>query len=95
MQPQGRFQFFFSFLNRGWEEWIETPPVIKELIELENELYKLARNINFRKIRNEFQSEMNETLKAIKTAKEIIVPADKSQCLYKVPIETYKKLLTN
>ena len=87
----------FEFEDKQWYGFKseKTPPVIKELVEFEDDLYKLARNINFRKINNEFQREMNETLKAIKSAKEIIVPADKSQCLYKIPIQTYKKLLTN
>ena len=33
-----------------------TPPVFKELIRFENELYKMARKVKFRKVNNNFQS---------------------------------------
>ena len=70
-----------------------SPPVIKELVRFEEELYKMARNIKFRKICNtEFQNMINQTIKIIKNSKEIIVPADKSPNLYKVPVSTYKKM---
>ena len=69
------------------------PPVIKELIRFEEELYKLSRNIKFRKItNNKFQNLLKQTIRNIKTSKEMIVPADKSHNLYKIPVDFYKKL---
>ena len=50
-----------------------TPPAIKELIFFENELYKLVRSVKFRKVNNKFQNLIKETIKNIKSSKEIIV----------------------
>ena len=73
-----------------------TPPVIKELIRFEEELYKLARNIKFRKIsHNEFQNLIKQSVRNVKNSKEMIIPADKSHVLYKIPVPTFEKMLKN
>ena len=66
------------------------PPVIKELVKFEEELYKMEK---FRKIcNNEFQFMINKAVKSSKSSKEIIVHADKSPNLYKVPIRKYTNI---
>ena len=72
-----------------------TPPVIKELITFENELYKLLRNLKFRKVNDKFQGQMKETIKSVKSSNEILVPADKSPLFYKIPVQMCNKLLLN
>ena len=84
-----------EFEERQWYGFKSenTPPVIKELIRFENELYKLVRKLKFRKVNDNFQNMIKDDLRSISNSKEIIVPADKSPILYKIPVEMYKKLL--
>ena len=73
-----------------------SPPVIKELIRFEEELYKLSRNIKFRKIyNNKLQDLIRQSIRNIKASKNVIVPADKSHLMYQIPIPVYRKLLSN
>ena len=64
-----------------------------ELENFENELLFLIKNIQFRKVNNNFQSQLNEDIKQIKGDSKIFVPADKSRNIYKMDKETYEKLL--
>ena len=73
-----------------------SPPVIKELVQFEEELYKLARNIKFRKIHsNKFQNLLKQSIRNVKTSKDMVISADKSHSLYKIPVPVYKKMLRN
>ena len=85
-----------EFEERQWYGFKseKSPPVIKELVRFEEELYKLARRIKFRKVTyNKFQNMLNQTIKNVKMSRDMIVPADKSHMLYKVPVPTYQKML--
>ena len=72
------------------------PPPCKELMPFEKDVFAMVKNIQFRtQVQNKFQSELKESVKAIQKTAEVIVKADKSRNLYKVPVENYKKLLIN
>ena len=53
----------------------------------------MIKNIQFRKVNNNFQSQLNEDIKQIKRDSKIFVSADKSRNIYKMDKETYEKLL--
>ena len=53
----------------------------------------MIKNIQFRKVSNNFQSQLNEDIKQIKGDSKIFVAADKSRNIYKMDKETYEKLL--
>jgi hypothetical protein len=73
-----------------------SPLVIKELIRFEKESYKLSRNIKFRKIHNnKFQNLIKQSIRNVKTSNDMVVLADKSHALFKVPVPVYKKMLRN
>ena len=36
---------------------------------------------------------IKQSIKTVKSAKEVIIPANKSNILYKIPIPVYKKIL--
>ena len=66
-----------------------SPPVIKELIRFEEELYKLSRNIKFRKIHNnKLQTLIKQSIRNVKASKEVVIAADKSHLMYKIPVPT-------
>lgn len=71
------------------------PPPDKELTDFEEDLYKLAKEIEFRPVRNEFQNNLSEQIKKIHASKDIIVKGDKSRNLYSIPVQEYNKLLTD
>ena len=53
----------------------------------------MVKNIQFRKINNNFQQELKEDIKDIKSINEAFVPAHKSRNIYKLENEQYRKLL--
>ena len=77
----------YGFKSRNY------PPIVHELENFENELLFLIKNIQFRKVNNNFQSQLNENIKQIKGDSKIFVPADKFRNIYKMDKETYEKLL--
>ena len=52
----------------------------------------MIKNIQFRKVNNSFQSQLNEDIKD-KGDSKIFVPTGKSRNIYKLDRETYEKLL--
>ena len=60
------------------------PPIMQELENFENELMFMIKYIQFRKVNNSFQSQMNEDIKQIKRYKKIFDPADKSRNICKM-----------
>ena len=77
----------FDFKSRN------CPPIVQEVENFENELMFIIKNIQFRKVNNSFQNQLNEDIKQIKRDSKIFVPADKSRNIYKMDRETYEKLL--
>ena len=53
----------------------------------------MIKNIQFRKVNNSFQNQLNEDIKQIKRDSKIFVLADKSCNFYKMDRETYERLL--
>ena len=53
----------------------------------------LIKNIQFRRVNKNFQSQMNEDIKQIKLDSKIFVPADKSHNIYNMDTETCEKIL--
>ena len=49
--------------------------------------------VSFRGSSNEFQNTMRKDVDEIRRSRDIIVSADKSRNLYRMPAEEYKKLL--
>lgn len=72
----------------------KTAPQVKELAPFENDLLTLISNVKFNNHRSEFQRKLNKDIRTIKSNSKILVPADKTTNLYAVPVDTYRKLLT-
>ena len=70
---------------------LENPPQLRELKDFEDDLFNLISNIDYRETKNSFNQQMKDDIDLVKNCDEIIVRADKTQNMYKVPIETYKK----
>ena len=58
------------------------PPAVPELSQFENDLMYLVKNLEFRKVNNEFQNKLNNDINEIKTSDKVFVAADKSRHIY-------------
>ena len=70
-----------------------TPPPHPLLKDFEEDLFKLVKNIKFRKVKNQFLSELGKFKKEVKNYKDVIVKADKTRNMYAMDKENYMKLL--
>ena len=75
-------------------------PASEDLKLFENDLYDLAKNIEFKpsdeiKRCNKFQHQLSQDIKSIKSSNNLFVPADKTTNVYKVKTADYRKLLTS
>ena len=68
-----------------------SPPFVPELKAFEDDLLDLTSNIRFRPVHNDFQRRLREDKDNIVRAEEIIVQADKSQNMYKMAPDEYRK----
>ena len=55
-----------------------------DLAKFEEELLKLPKDLEFRKVTNTFQKKLNKELEDMKKTKDVYMPADKSRNYYKV-----------
>ena len=56
-----------------------TPPPHPNLKDFEDDLFKLVKNIKFRKVNNQFLSELCKFKQQVSTCNNIIVKADKTR----------------
>ena len=69
-----------------------TPSAVKELISFENDLFDLAKNIEFRKVHSDFQNELSEDIRKINDSEKTIILGDKTSNHYKVTKNQYNKM---
>ena len=67
-------------------------PKIKEMVPFEKDLWNLVNKLKFRKIKSNFQRQLNEDIRVIKWSNEVLVFADKTSNVYKLDTDEYKKL---
>ena len=71
----------------------KTPPQHDGLCAFEEDLYNMVKNIKFRNVRSNFQSRLTNDVTKINKSPNLFVPADKTNNLYKLSVDSYKKLL--
>ena len=70
------------------------PPRHKELINFENGLLELVKNVTFSKVYNNFHDQLKKDVKSIRKSNNVFIFADKTRNLYETSKGNYKKLLT-
>ena len=70
-----------------------SPPIIKELIDFEEDLWKLIKNLEFRDNSCKTQNEWAKDVEKMKESNKIIVAGDKSTSYYLFEQDDYQKLL--
>ena len=66
---------------------------MNELADFEKDMMLMVKNMQFRKISNNFQQKLKDDIRDIKSINKVFVPADKSRNIYKLENEQYSKLL--
>ena len=74
---------------------MNSPPKNPLIYEFENDMYNMIQNIQFKNVKNNFQSKMQLDLKSIKDSGKIYVKADKTHNMYAVEPKEYDKLLSD
>ena len=59
----------------------------------EKDLRLMIKNLEYREVKYSFSKRLANDLKLIKNAKELLVNVDKSQNIYKISDENYRKYL--
>ena len=97
---QLRWKAFF-YMNRSDDthetyglKSLNCPPKIKEMVPFEKDLWNLVNKLKFRKIKSNFQRQLNEDITEIKRSNKVLVFADKTSNIYKLDTDEYKKLTT-
>ena len=54
------------------------PQQVKELVQFENDLFKLAKEVKFRSTRSDFQQKMKNDAQKIRSSGKTLTPADKT-----------------
>ena len=70
------------------------PPCVEELVDFENDMMYLVKNIELRNANNSFQAKLSSDIKRMKTNDNLLIQADKSRNIYLMPKDTYTKHLT-
>ena len=72
---------------------LKCPPAVEETAQFENDLLLLIKNLEFKKVHNDFQMKLRDDIKEIKASNKVFVSADKSRHIYKMEKDEYNKLL--
>ena len=94
------FHFFNPTANKTTKRTFnfntsKAPPVIKDLKTFLDGLCHIAKNLKFKKVRDNFQDTLKEDLKNIKNEDKVIISADKTRNHYKIEKEKYREYLQN
>ena len=81
-------------INYGFKS-TRTPPQNEHLKSFENDLYDMIQNIEFMKVRDDFQSKLSNDVRNIRSSDNILIFADKTSNLYEANEAQYTKLLND
>ena len=82
-----------NYTNKAWKAI--TPSQNPAWTSLENNIYGMVRNIEFRNVRNDFQDKAKEDIDEIRSFVRLFVFANKSANLYKMSVTDYNGFLGN
>ena len=64
-------------------------------MEFEDDLQKMISNVQFRRVKNNFQNRLKNDIKSIQSSKKVYIVTDKRRNIYEMEKSNYKKLLTD
>ena len=67
----------------------------KDLMEFEDDLEKMISNVQFRRVKNNFQNRLKNDIRSIQSSKKVFIFTDKTRNIYEMEKSNYEKLLTD
>ena len=61
-----------------------SPPQVKDLIQVEDDIVRIVKELKFRKVKNNFQTKLCEDMKQVQTLKKMLTPTDKTPNMYRL-----------
>ena len=74
---------------------VRSPPHVKDLIQFEDDLVRIVKELKFRKVKNNFQKILCEHMKQVQTSNKTLTPADKTSNMCRLNKNDYQNLLRN
>ena len=62
-------------------------------LPFENDMMDMIKNLEFKRVNNEFQSNLRNDIRLIRESNNLFVSADKSRNIYKVSAATYERMM--
>ena len=69
--------------NYGFKT-VKCPSSVKELVPFENDMMDMIKDLEFKRVKNEFQSKLRNDIRQILRSNNLFISADKSRNIYKV-----------
>ena len=86
--------FFINHSKKATEDCKQgrSPPQVKDLIQFEDDLVRIVKELKFCKVKNNFQKMLREDMKQVQTSKKTLTPADKTSNMYRLNKNNYQNL---
>ena len=78
--------------NYGFKT-VKCPSSVKELVPFENDMMDMIKNLEFKRVNNEFQSNLRNDIRQIRRSNNLFISADKSRNIYKVSKASYERMM--
>ena len=73
---------FYKQQQKSYWRLQRSPPQVKDLIQFEDDLVRIVKELKFRKVKNNFQTKLREDMKQVQTSKKTLTPTDKTSNMY-------------
>ena len=77
--------------NFGFET-VKYPSSVKDLVPFENDMMEMIKNLQFKGVHHEFQSILNNDIRAIHRSNDLFISAVKSRSIYRINKTRYEQL---
>ena len=78
--------------NHGFKT-VKCPSSVKELVPFENDMMVMIKNLEFKRVNNEFQSNVRNDIRQIRTSNNLLISTDKSRNICKVSKASYERMM--
>ena len=72
---------------------VKCPSSVKELVPFENDMMEMIKNLEFKRVHNEFQSILNNDIREMHRSNSLFISADKSRNIYRMNKTCYEQLM--
>ena len=78
--------------NYGFKT-MKCPSSVKELVPFEHDMIDMVKNLGFKRVNNEFQSNLRNDIRQIRRSSNLFIPAEKSMTIQEVSKASYEHMM--